>query len=480
MQPVEKRKTRDRKHSRWLLPGLLLALTAAVILLTAGLNRKTEPEAAKEPEQGGVLIRRSADEIDTVTVTRRGGESWTAEREEGTLYPAGDRTLQVDPLVGDPLQDALAHLDYERVLTDRPEDYLSAPEDFGLGDPLVTADCRFTDGERLTVRIGDRVSGTEENWYYMTVSGDDRLFAASAGTVQDLNVEQALLHPVEQPRILAALLDRITLTDGEGKPVREWKLRGRITDPDAGENWLITAPFAYPADGEAIRGLKENAENLRMGTWYGPATAENLAATGLDRPKQRLIFHMAEGSTGTVSLDSGVYDVQNWPESTVTIALGADRDENVFWVLYQDQICAVNRLSFSAFTDTDPLSTAARYPAATPLASLSELETEENGLRTVYRLEHGENGDFSVTKNGEPLSPEVFEAAYDRLLTVTVSGRLPEGTVPGETQKKYTFRTTSGGTHTLEFWPFDALHQGLTQDGYALFYLIRDRMTELP
>lgn len=480
MQPMEKRKIRERKHNRLLLPGLLLALTAAVILLTAGLNRKPEPERTEKPEQGGVLVSRSPEEIESISILRRGGESWTAEREEGSLYPAGDRSWTVDPLIGDPLQDALVHLEYERVLTDRPEEYRSALADFGLGEPLVTAECRFRDGDRLTVRIGDRISGTEENTYYMTVDGDDRLFAASAGTVQDLNVEKALLRPVEQPRILSALLDRITLTDRDGKPIREWSLRGRITDPDAGENWLITAPFVYPADGEAIRGLKENAENLRMGAWYGEATAENLAATGLDEPGRRLIFHMAEGTTGTVSPDSGVYDVQDWPESAVTIALGADRDENVFWALFQDQIYAVNHLSFSAFTDTDPLTTAARYPVATPLASLSELETEENGRTTLYRLEHGENGDWSVTKNGESLSPEVFEAAYDRLLTVTVSGRLPEGTVPGETQKKYTFRTTSGGTHTLAFWPFDALHQGLTQDGYTLFYLIRDGMTELP
>ena len=65
-------------------------------------------------------------------------------------------------------------------------------------------------------------------------------------------------------------------------------------------------------------------------------------------------------------------------------------------------------------------------------------------------------------------------------MTVTVSGRLPEGTAIGETTKKYTFRTTSGGTHTLEFWTFDEMHDGLTQDGYTLFYLIRDGMTPLP
>ena len=36
------------------------------------------------------------------------------------------------------------------------------------------------------------------------------------------------------------------------------------------------------------------------------------------------------------------------------------------------------------------------------------------------------------------------------------------------------------GTHTLEFWTFDEMHDGLTQDGCTLFYLIRDGMTPLP
>ena len=66
------------------------------------------------------------------------------------------------------------------------------------------------------------------------------------------------------------------------------------------------------------------------------------------------------------------------------------------------------------------------------------------------------------------------------LLTVTVSGKLPEGAEWGETHTKYAFRTVSGGTHTVELCDFDGIHDAVRMDGYCMFYLIKDGMTELP
>ena len=485
MQKVERKQHRFIRHRKagWLILCAVLlcgAVTAALLL------KKQETEPEKEPViYGGTLVNRSAEEVSSVTVTRRDGETWTAEREEdGSLTPEGEQGWTVDRQLGDMLLDAMVHLEYEYILTDRPEEYTGELSAFGLDRPLVTVVCRYRDGEETEVRIGNPVAGEEEELYYMTVAGDDRLFAASEGTARDLNVEKALLHPVTQPRILSALLDRITVTGPDGTPTAEWRLQGEVTDTDAAENWLVTAPFEYPADSQQMEQLKKNAGNLRMGTWYGPANAENLKACGLEHPRESLEFHTAAGSTGTVSEESGVYDVQDWEEQTVTLEMGDDRDEIVTWFRFGDEIFAVSRVSYSAFTETDPLDTAARYPVATPLEVLQELTVEGDGETVVYTFEERTDGEADGSricrKNGEEIPYETFEAAYERLRTVTVSGKLPENTGTGEARKKYTFRTTNGGTHILTLWPFDDLHDGVTLDGHTLFYLIRNGMTELP
>ena len=66
------------------------------------------------------------------------------------------------------------------------------------------------------------------------------------------------------------------------------------------------------------------------------------------------------------------------------------------------------------------------------------------------------------------------------MLVVSVSGTLPQGAEWGKTHTKYTFRTVSGRTHTVELSDFDGMHDAVTLDGETLFYLIRGGMTELP
>ena len=87
---------------------------------------------------------------------------------------------------------------------------------------------------------------------------------------------------------------------------------------------------------------------------------------------------------------------------------------------------------------------------------------------------------YRCLKNGEEIPYETFEAAWDRLLTVTVSGKLSQDYEPTNVHTKYTFRTVNGRTHTLELSELDQMHDLVTLDGYTRFYLIKQGMTELP
>ena len=486
MQKVERRRHREIRHRRWIWLAAAAVLLAGSVTAAMILSREPEQITAEE-QHWGMLIDRQPEELVSVTVKRRGDQPWTLVRaEDGSLVPENDSTWAVSEQQSELLLDNITTLRYEEILSEDAAAYRETPELFGLAEPRVSVTARYTDGTEITLNIGND-TGLEEGWHYMTVEGEERLYAISSAIANDLDTEYEVLRPVPRPEIYSALLDRITVTDGK-ETLIEWKLRGQITDRDAGDNWEITSPFSYPADEEAIQSLKKSAENLRLGVFTAPVTEENLREYGLDSPRKILTFHMAAGNTGTVS-ETGVYDVVEHDENTVTLQIGNSADDMTTYVRFRDEVFTVNSFTLTAFTDADPMDSVARYPVLTTLNSLDSLTVEENGETLQYVLqekaesgteEEGEEPARECLLNGQEIPYVTFEAAYDRLLTVTFSGVLPKGAEWKEPYKKYTFRTLSGGTHTVELCDWDGIHDAVTVDGYTLFYLIRGGMTGLP
>ena len=489
MNRVERK--HDRKPAAKGRIGRMAAVGACAALLCASLaaagwmkEKAQEPAPPERPETGGILAETEEKSIRRVTVALRGQEPWTMVRNDGGNWQVeGETDWTVDPSIADRITDALACLEYTECYTDDAGIYEAHLADFGLEEPRVAVAWETEAGSRFSVRIGDPVMPEEADRYYLLAEGKTGLYGVDAGTVQDLAAEKTLLRDVPELSVRKALLDRITITDGDGKIKAEWRLQGQVTDQDAGTSWIISAPFRYPADEETIRKMKDSAGDLMLGIWVGDADAERLEACGLTKPEAVLEMHMAGGSTGTVT-DSGVYDVTDWEEETVSIEIGRARDEMTVYVRIGNEIYTMTRFMLEALTEAAPLDTAARYAVLTPLNSLIRLETEKDGETHVYERaeETGKDGEPVTrwTKDGETLPEEAFEAAYSRLLTVTVSGRLPEGTEEKEPHTKYTFRTVSGGTHTVVLSDFDGIHDAVTLDGDTLFYLIHGGMTEMP
>ena len=496
MQKVERQKHKDRGRKR--LIGLVLCAAVLIGGVTAGIllsNKAKEEETVTHRHMTGAVTQRSAEELVSLTVSRRGKDSWTAVREtDGSMrLQPEDESMPVTWLVDDSiaarLTDAAVNLTYDDVFTENRSDWEPDAEDFGLKDPLVTAVFRYTDGTEVTVHFGDSADPDDNAYYYMTVEGDDRLYAVAAGTLEDLNTEKELLHPVRALEIRGALLDRVTVRNGDGTVRTEWALQGQVSDRDAAENWMLTVPFVYPADYDAMKNLRDSAENLALGVYVGEAEEETLKQCGLDIPTAVIELHMAEGSTGTVS-DQGVYDVVDWEERTETLTVGNPKSEMVAYVRFGDEIYTISHFSLNVFTETIPLSTVARYTVATPLNSLESVTVEKAEATDEYRIEKieetqnteqtEETPQYRCLKNGEEISYDAFSAAWERLLTVTVSGRLPENRERKEAHTKYTLRTVSGGTHTIELSDYDGVHDAVTLDGHTVFYLIKGGMTELP
>ncbi|MBR3098654.1 MAG: DUF4340 domain-containing protein [Clostridia bacterium] len=463
-----------------------LACCAAAALLWP--RQQEQPKETYEIKaQWGFLENREENEVESLTVKTAGREEWTAVRgEDGVLRLSGEAEWGLDSSIGLAVTEAMTQIGYDYILTENPEEYQNDLAAFGLEEPRLTARVRYTDGTERTVRIGNSFRLEEAEYYYMTVDGDDRLFAVNRDPVSDLETEQELLHPITQPVIHAARIDRITVFGEDGQKQIEWELQGELEDPDAAEQWMLTAPYRYPADGELIENMRKNAENLILSAYAAEDTQEERAKYGLETPRGELRIHMAAAALTTVgTMDS--YDIRDWEEETVSFLIGKKKDDMTDYVCFNGAIYTMHSFMLDIFTEAKPLRFLSRYPVSVSMDSLKSL-TVENAAETVtYEItrEAVENGDetevrLTCSRNGKEIEAAAFSAAYEAMRTVTVSGKLPDGWVKRETKIKYTFRTLNGRTHTIELSEYDAMHDAVTADGCTQFYLIRNGMGDLP
>ncbi|MGN0747059.1 MAG: DUF4340 domain-containing protein [Aristaeellaceae bacterium] len=491
MQPVERKKTRSLRHSRlWLLVGMI-ALLAGGIAACMLLNQPEEP-LPERVMTGGQLYACDPADVMGLRITLRSGESWAMARmEDGSFAVDGEAGYQIESGALNSLLSAVATVTYEDILTDDWSAYQEQLADFGLETPRIVAEASYRDGTALTMRIGDSYALEESGWCYMLIDGDSNLYALDTGTADSLAVSKATLHPVEQPTLHKARFDRITFTDAEGEQTC-WALQGNI-GTDAEDRWMLVSPMAYPADGEQMSNLRTNLANLRLGAYVGEATDESLAECGFDEPRFRIDIHMAAGSIGTTDED-GVYSVTDWPEETFTLTVGGAKSDAVDYVLVGESIYVTSHYSLATFMDMDPVSTLTRYTVPVALGNLAEMTVTTAGGTQTYAITRTERVqennelvydadgnlvyDYLCTLDGREISYTSFEAAYNSLLVVTVSGPLPEGWVTAEQPHTvYTFTQFDGTTHTVTLTAYDAFHDAVTLDGMSLFYLIKGGMT---
>ena len=328
MQKVERQKHKDRKRRRLtgvILCALLLVICVAVGLLLRDKAEKTASEAnVKYEAQTGNIFLHEESELKSLTLIQQGKDPWTVETDaEGKLHLLHEETGEpsswtVDENIAELLMSVATNLTYDDIFAEKRSEWEVALDAFGLKDPLVTAVFSFQDGTDVTVHVGKSADPENNRYYYMSVDGDEHLYAVSAGVMDDLSTEQTLLHPVPRLEIQSALLDRISVKNADGSVRKEWSLQGDVKDRDAAENWQLTAPFTYPADYNSIVNLKENAGNLRLGVFIEEANEETLKLYGFEEPSAILEFHTAAGSTGTVGM-SGVFDVSDWEEHLYTL-----------------------------------------------------------------------------------------------------------------------------------------------------------------
>ena len=483
MQNVPKKKHAARKHSRLLLLILAVLLVAAAACLL--IFARTPAPAPESPVQEEEEITLWAGEAADIT---RIQEAWSAvQTESGALVLEGTDSFAVDADIAAALLSGLKNVTAE-VLSD---DWHGTDEEwaaFGLDAPESVVTVEFADGRSYTLRIGNAPQ-YENSWQYAQLDGDTRLLSISRGLAEECYVTRGSLHSVEQLTIHADRLDEITLLNAEGEITQQWRLNGAITNADAQDRWSVTVPVSYPADGTAMTTLRKSAANIRLGEYIADAAAASIARYGLDTPRTVIRLHQAAGTIGAVGV-SGTYGTTDFPESTITLVIGEQEDELIDYVLYDGGIYRCSTLLLRGVMNADWREIVTRYPVLTALGNLASLSRETaDGVDTwvITRTEQvAENNelvtdddgnqvyDITLTKNGESADYTVFSAAYDQLMMVTMSGRLPDGWTASDTPHTvWTFTDVDGTIHTVALTRYDAMHDAVSVDGTALFYLIQ-------
>ena len=475
-----------QEKRRILLLLFILMLLAALVAATQLLQSSTTVEYTAPADTSVTLYEYAHADLVSVTIRRGDEEPWTAiySGEDSVTILGDDGFTLTSAESADFLLNAVC-ITAEEVLSDDPAEYADHLADFGLEEPRYEARILYADGTEVTLRVGDK--GHNGVWRYMIIDGDDRLFAFSNGSVEGLFVNRDTLRKVSQPALHKARIDRITLTEGDS--VVQWALMGDITDSDAIDKWRITAPIAYPADADAMDNLLSSAANLRLSAYVAPATEENLALYGFDAPRLTIELHQAAGSIAVTNAD-GVAEVTDYPESTVTFVIGGEKSDMIDYVLCGDAIYLSSHFTMGVFMGYDATATMSRYPVMTALGNLSRLTIQTGDATTEYVLTRTEQVaanndlvtdddgnvvyDVTVTRNGEAVDYAAFEAAYNALTLVTVSGTLPENEeVTAAPHTCYTFTDVDGTVHTVALATFDVLHDAVIVDGHQAFYLIK-------
>ena len=480
---VEKKRRRERPWLRWAaLAAAALAVAGTLLALRAVREDQAARDAAEleaaAPHDGRVTLSdRSEEAVASVAVTLRGGEAWTLTRAgDGWTVTSGGAAFPADAAVAQAVSYAVGYVEAQERLEADFDSLGESEAAFGLDPARAAVTVRYTDGGELSFRVGDRFED-ETAFYFMRVAGDPALYTLDAGTVSDLTMEAALLRELAQPQLHAARIDRITVETRQG--TRAWRLEGEITDADAADRWALIEPLRYPAEGEAISRLEQNLGNLRLGGYVAEATAENLAAYGMNEPAAVITVHMAAGTTLVTEADGAARE-QDWPEETVVLTVGAARSEMVDYLCWNGVIGTVSHFLVRAVTETKPEATLTRYPVRVSLSNLRALTVEEPGGTRRYELTRpaGENAEPAVTLDGAPMDYAAFESRYNRLLLVTVTGRLPEDWhgAEAEAHTRLRFETETGAAHTVSLSNYDALHDAVWVDGEALFYLVKGGM----
>ncbi|HNW85537.1 MAG TPA: DUF4340 domain-containing protein [Candidatus Limiplasma sp.] len=484
-KPQRKRKL--SKRALWLIAlGGALAIAATFVLLLPAIRERFPSQLAESMKAKltfKTLDTGDVNVLDSITVTHDDGETYTLLYRDENLYlqRTDGETEIVNEGYTDEIIQAATDVAVEDTVTEDVSEVQDNLADMGLNPPKITVKVVYSNDREVELQLGGEVPDT--TYHYYRWSGDNGVYMCDSGIYEAFEYTAHMLLPVEQPTLVPALIDRLTLdTQAAGKIVCSFVADG--TDAYLG---TLHEPYTYPMDSDATTTLLNAFKNFRLGTKLEPVTADNRAKYGFDHPTAVVDVHQQKGLYTQID-SQGVLQTLQTEDQTVRLKFGAKDGEYFYFCEYAGECYRVSSFLVSAFIEADPEKYLSNAPANMGSANIASIAVQlGNGaldVRATYtehvlennQIETDTDGntvyDISVTANGEAITTDAFDSLVTRLKQMTVSGRLNATDAPTGTPRwQMTLTTTGGTTRTLAAYPMDAFSDVLVVDGVSMHYI---------
>jgi hypothetical protein len=299
--------------------------TVALVVVLAGLSAyiyfvtwKKAPEGTAKDK---VFASLQSDKIEELTVKSSSGATTKVKKAGEGWQIEAPVTAPADTTAVSGVTSALAALNLERVIDEKPGDL----KVYGLGQPRIEVAFKAQgDTEPRQLQLGDRTPVGYT--VFAKTAGSDRVFLIGAYDEGQLDKSTFDLRDKAVVKFERDKVDGIELASGSTT----------IDLARAGDGWTITKPVKAPGDSASVEGILGRVQSAQMKSVVtADATPEELKTFGLNKPAHTMTVRMGSASAtllvGSKADDNTTYarDASSPTVVTIESALADDLEKGV-------------------------------------------------------------------------------------------------------------------------------------------------------
>ncbi len=261
----------------------VLVIVIAVYAVILSVSNRGDGEGASGSTGEGVYIDRNASEVASLTY-RTGGSEFSVVK-SGSVYALGaDESFPLDMTAVNFMTHAAAKLTYDRRINPEGNDL----GEYGLTEPQAVIDIVYTDGARLTLKVGN-YNVYSEAYYCTTGDGFVYLFGGSFTEAFTYSYSDLLLDDgADTPQEGLISVYEIEITCGEKR------VTFSIDREDENAFWKKNGGEENVYDD--VKSIYNDLYMLSVDEWvaYNLETEEEFDVYGLSKPDIRVVFKHIE------------------------------------------------------------------------------------------------------------------------------------------------------------------------------------------
>ena len=446
--------------------GIVLLCLAAALCLAAGGMRLAQwlrpaqetPAAtvAQTPQPAVELVNRPKDSVQSISIQRRGEESYTlacqaspseeADTAGEVAYSlAGNDAFTVDQAMG---ERAMAYCTqwYAASLV---EENVADLERFGLKEPALRVTVHGADGSAETWLFGDKAP--TEAAYYLAKEGGNTVYLVYASAYNVFNHAVREWHSLELPVSFASGSDIRSATIAQsGEETVQLRVQEEGEEGISLSNIVLVQPFAYDAHSERAMEVLEGIAAFSVEAYAGQLG--ELVDTGLETPAASFAAEGLDGKELCVHVGNYQGETSRYVQIDDTDAVYLASAASLSFLSQATTANLVDQFSNIMFIDyVDAIhirASGAQY----------ELAIRRDGETTEYLLD------------GNPMQEDAFKSLYQQIIGVMVSQISDDRNLQGEVVASVSYELNRAPySLEIEYLAYDDAYYAVRREGITPF-----------